>query len=220
MRKRILGAILILLCLIGLAKIFIPQNDASSAEPARQSKVRPVHHAKKSQKSAAEIARPYHDPHDLRSEGTWNKASEDKKYPSLKGSKKIIIRVSLRGNRVYILRHRKVLYTMLSTAGLYKDGKSLTPTGVFRIRAGRGHFFFNQTLNEGANNWVSWDPNNRNVYLFHSVPTKTDGRYNLKEAAKLGRTQGSHGCIRLSVPDSRWLMENIPVGTKVVIKDN
>ena len=59
-----------------------------------------------------------------------------------------------------------------------------------------------------------------NVYLFHSVPTKGDGSYNMKEAAKLGRTQGSHGCIRLSVPDSKWLMDNIPDGTKVVIKDH
>jgi lipoprotein-anchoring transpeptidase ErfK/SrfK len=52
------------------------------------------------------------------------------------------------------------------------------------------------------------------------VPTKGDGSYNMKEAAKLGRTQGSHGCIRLSVPDSKWLMDNIPDGTKVVIKDH
>ncbi|WP_283112987.1 L,D-transpeptidase, partial [Lactobacillus gallinarum] len=34
------------------------------------------------------------------------------------------------------------------------------------------------------------------------------------------RTQGSHGCIRLSVPDSKWIMNHIPDGTKVVIKDN
>ena len=45
------------------------------------------------------------------------------------------------------------------------------------------------------------------------------GDYNLKEAKKLGRTQGSHGCIRLSVPDSRWLMEHAQPGTKVIIKD-
>ena len=40
------------------------------------------------------------------------------------------------------------------------------------------------------------------------------------ETAKLGRTQGSHGCIRLSVPDSKWIMDNIPNGTKVVIKNH
>lgn len=217
MKKRILVAILILLCLIGLAKIFIPQDEASRAEPAKQSKVRRV---KKTPKSAAELARPYRDPADLRAEGTWNKSSESKKYPRLKGKKNLVIRVSLRGNRVYILKRQKVIYTMLSTAGLYKKDKSLTPTGIFKIQAARGSCFFNQKLNEGANNWVSWDPNNRNVYLFHSVPTKTSGHYNLREAAKLGRTQGSHGCIRLSVPDSRWLMKNVPVGTKVIIKDN
>ena len=127
------------------------------------------------------------------------------------------LRVSLKGNRTYLLRKGKVLYTMLSTGGIYKKGKSLTPTGTFRIQNGRGDSFFNYNLGEGANNWTSWSPDN--VYLFHSVPTKADGNYNMKEAAKLGRTQGSHGCIRLSVPDSKWLMDNIPDGTKVVIKD-
>lgn len=39
------------------------------------------------------------------------------------------------------------------------------------------------------------------------------------EAKKLGRTQASHGCIRLSLPDSKWLYEKLPVGTKVVVKD-
>ncbi len=66
---------------------------------------------------------------------------------------------------------------------------------------------------------MSWDPEDANVYLFHSVPTMALGDYNLKEAKKLGRTQGSHGCIRLSVPDSRWLMEHAQPGTKVIIKD-
>ena len=102
--------------------------------------------------------------------------------------------------------------------GIFKKGKSLTPTGTYSIQGGRGDSFFNYNLGEGANNWTSWSPDN--VYLFHSVPTKGDGSYNLKETAKLGRTQGSHGCIRLSVPDSKWIMDNIPNGTKVVIKNH
>ena len=146
------------------------------------------------------------------------KKSEIKKYPKIKPNEQdLTLRVSLKGNRTYLLRKGKVLYTMLSTGGIYKKGKSLTPTGTYKIQNGRGDSFFNYNLGEGANNWTSWSPDN--VYLFHSVPTKADYSYNLKEAAKLGRTQGSHGCIRLSVPDSKWLMDNIPDGTKVVIKD-
>lgn len=218
MKKRILLAIVLVLCLIGLARICIPQNNNDQADQARQTQVHKKKH-KKIKKSPAELARPYKDPKDLVPEGTWNKKSESKKYPDISNKKDIVIRVSLKGNRVYIIKKGRVVYTMLSTAGIFKHGKSLTPTGTFKIRQGRGDNFFNQGLNEGANNWVSWDPDDSNVYLFHSVPTKADNRYNLKEAQKLGRTQGSHGCVRLSVPDSRWFMKHVKPGTKVIIEN-
>ncbi|MBA1394597.1 murein L,D-transpeptidase, partial [Lactobacillus sp. XV13L] len=119
---------------------------------------------------------------------------------------------------VYIMRDQKPLYTMIASGGLYKNNKSLTPTGTFEIRHDRGDSFYNPKLNEGANNWLSWD--DKNIYLFHSVPTKSNGTYNLKQARKLGVKPGSHGCVRLSVPDSRWMVEHIPAGTKVIIKNN
>lgn len=221
MNKRIFSAIALVLCVVGLAKICFPKTDAQSNQ-VKQTKISHKKQQHKHKKiSAAALARPFKDPKDLRKEGTWKKKSEKKKHPKLTSSKGLVIRVSLKGNRVYIIKHGKVVYTMLSTAGTYKkNGKSHTPTGTYQIQEGRGDNFFNQGLNEGANNWVSWDPDNANVYLFHSVPTKADGSYNLKEAKKLGKTQGSHGCVRLSVPDSRWLMNNAPVGTKVVIKNN
>ncbi len=219
MKKRILIGIVLVLCIIGLARVCIPQNTGDQTGQAKQTKVVKKHKNKKPKKSAAELARPYSDPKDLAPEGTWNKKSESKKYPNISNKKDIVIRVSLKGNRVYIIKKGKIVYTMLSTAGIYKNGKSLTPTGSYKINAGRGENFFNQALNEGANNWVSWDPQGGNVYLFHSVPTKADGSYNLKEAHKLGRTQGSHGCIRLSVPDSHWLMQHVKPGTKVIIED-
>ncbi len=66
-----------------------------------------------------------------------------KKYPKIKPYEKdLTLRVSLKGNRTYLLRKGKVLYTMLSTGGIYKKGKSLTPTGTFRIQNGRGDSFF------------------------------------------------------------------------------
>ena len=206
--------------IIGLAKGCAPKSDISQEAATTQSKTtKPKKKAKKKAKQNTEIFRPYKDPKDLRKAGTWKKKSEIKKYPKIKPNEQdLTLRVSLKGNRTYLLRKVKVLYTMLSTGGIYKKGKSLTPTGTYKIQNGRGDSFFNYNLGEGANNWTSWSPDN--VYLFHSVPTKSDGSYNLKETAKLGRTQGSHGCIRLSVPDSKWIMDNIPNGTKVVIKNH
>lgn len=154
----------------------------------------------------------------MRPEGTWKKKSEKKKHPDLAKVKKLWIRVSLKGNRTYIMSGKKPIYTMLSTGGLYHKGKSDTPTGTFHIQEERGQEFYNYELNEGARYYVSWK--NHGVYLFHSVPTKANGKIDLKEAKKLGKTQGSHGCVRLSLPDAEWLMNTVPYGTKVVIKNN
>ena len=191
--------------IIGLAKVCAPKSDVSqeAATTQTKAKTKKINKIKKKQAKKVDngaLYRPYSDPKDLRKAGTWKKKSELKKYPKIKPYEKdLTLRVSLKGNRTYLLRKGKVLYTMLSTGGIYKKGKSLTPTGTFRIQNGRGDSFFNYNLGEGA---------------------KADYSYNLKEAVKLGRTQGSHGCIRLSVPDSKWIMDHIPDGTKVVIKNN
>ena len=201
----------LLICAISLARISMPSQPETKNSTKEAKKTAVI-------KTAASY-RPYRDPKDLRSPFNWRKPSETKPYPKIKHLENdLTIRVSLKGNRVYILRGNKRVYTMLASAGLFKKGKSLTPTGNYKIKNGRGDSFYNPELNEGANNWTSWDQ--ENVYLFHSVPTKGNGKYNIKEAEKLGVKPASHGCIRLSVPDSRWLAENIPVGTKVIIKNN
>lgn len=154
----------------------------------------------------------------------WQKSSETIPYPDLSKVKDLWVKVSLKGNRTYLYDGSKIIYTMYSSGGVYqKDAKtgkmkSATPTGTFYVQAERGDSFFNQELGEGANYYVSWL--NHGEYLFHSVPTKADGSYNLKEAAKLGKSTGSHGCIRLSVSDAKWMEQNLPEGTKVIIADN
>ncbi|MCI8623474.1 MAG: L,D-transpeptidase [Provencibacterium sp.] len=61
-----------------------------------------------------------------------------------------------------------------------------------------------------------WD-----AYLFHSVPYyvqhKDDIEYD--EYNKLG-TLASLGCIRLEVVDVKWIYDNCPIGTPVVIYDD
>ncbi|OYR98397.1 hypothetical protein CBF64_09555 [Lactobacillus taiwanensis] len=161
---------------------------------------------------------PYQDPKDLVKAGTWDKKSENKEHPNLTKVKGLWIRVSLKGNRTYIMSDKKPIYTMLSTGGSYHKNKSNTPTGTYYIQHERGNNFYNYKLNEGAEYYVSWK--DHGIYLFHSVPTKPDGTVSEKEAKKLGKSPGSHGCIRLSIPDSKWLATTVPVGTKVVIKNN
>ncbi len=81
----------------------------------------------------------------LREAGT--KKSESKAYPKINNKEKdLSLRVSLKGNRVYLLKNKEVVYTMLSTAGIFKGGKSMTPIGTFKIRSNRGETFFNKKI--------------------------------------------------------------------------
>ncbi|WP_304653454.1 L,D-transpeptidase [uncultured Ligilactobacillus sp.] len=151
----------------------------------------------------------------------WQKSSETKPYPDLDQVSDFWIKVDLKKNRTYLMSGDKVIYTMYSSGGAYHHDeetgkyKSYTPTGTFYIEPERGDSFYNASLNEGANNWVSFK--DHGIYLFHSVPTDASGNYNVEEAKKLGKKAASHGCIRLSVPDSKWMSENLKTGTKVVI---
>ncbi|MGO8693176.1 MAG: L,D-transpeptidase [Rectinemataceae bacterium] len=92
--------------------------------------------------------------------------------------------------------------------------RSPKPQGIFFVQRERGPSFFSAKLDEGARYWISWL--HHGEYLFHSVPTDSRGRIIAWEARKLGQ-KASHGCIRLTLPDAKWLYENIHYGTKVVI---
>lgn len=153
----------------------------------------------------------------------YRKPSETKPYPDIKQAKDFWIKVSISKNRAYLYDGHKLLYTMYCSAGQYetdkKTGKkkSLTPTGTYHVQAERGENFYNPSVRSGANYYVSWK--DHGSYLFHSVPTDVNGHYIKKEAAKLGKSTGSHGCVRLSIPDSKWVYQNVPEGTKVVITE-
>jgi len=83
-----------------------------------------------------------------------------------------------------------------------------TPTvkGTFTV-SGKGTYFDSY----GARCW--WYTQFYGNYLFHSVLYYPDG------SLMDGRTnmQLSHGCIRLRYDRAKWIYDNIPYGTRVVI---
>ncbi|WP_407658124.1 L,D-transpeptidase [Limosilactobacillus caecicola] len=141
----------------------------------------------------------------------YRKPSENKPYPDVQKNPGMWIHVNLKKQRVYLMSSKnKVLYTMYCSSGAH----NATPTGTYYIEDLRGETFYNQEEKAGANYYVAWKGND---FLFHSVPINSKGQYDKKQASYLGKKPMSHGCIRLSVPDAKWMYKNIPTGTKVVI---
>ncbi|WP_295731304.1 L,D-transpeptidase [uncultured Limosilactobacillus sp.] len=144
----------------------------------------------------------------------YRKPSESKPYPNVQKNPGMWIHVNLKKQRVYLMsKKNKKLYTMYCSSGAH----NATPTGTYHIEDIRGDTFYNQAEKAGANYYVAWKGND---FLFHSVPINDKGQYNKKQASYLGKKPMSHGCIRLSIPDSQWMYKNIPTGTKVVISKN
>lgn len=87
-------------------------------------------------------------------------------------------------------------------------GKLSTPTvkGSFTVQ-GRGYSFGSGFT---CYYWTQFYGN----YLFHSVTYRQGTRQILDPT--LGRPV-SHGCIRLDINNAKWIYDNIPRGTKVVI---
>lgn len=84
-----------------------------------------------------------------------------------------------------------------------------TPKGVYTV-TGRGDWFYSEQYEQGGKYWVQfWGD-----YLFHSLP------FDETQSTIVDYTLGvpaSHGCIRLTVEDSKWLFDNMPDDTKVII---
>ena len=88
-------------------------------------------------------------------------------------------------------------------------GKSSTPTvsGTFTVQ-GKGYYF------DSGSARCDWYTQFYGNYLFHSVlyskynGSLMDGRVGIPL---------SHGCVRLQIDNAKWIYDNIPRGTKVVI---
>ena len=142
----------------------------------------------------------------------WLKPSQQVDYPDPAAHPGLSLEVSLQDQRVYVRDGSQLLYTMYASTGMDDS----TPRGSFRIQNERGDHFYNPGEGMGARYYTSFL--NHGVFLFHSVPTDSKGGYIKEEANMLGIRPGSHGCIRLTVPDARWIMQSVPTGTPVLVK--
>lgn len=142
------------------------------------------------------------------------KGPSDGPYPVIQQGETIWIDADVSKERIYIKNGNKTIYTMLTSSGLDTNPNTSTPHGTFYVQAEKGTSFYSPSEKEGANYWTSWK--NHGEFLFHTIPTDKNGNYIKSEAEKLGQ-KASHGCFRLPVLDAKWIYQNIPEGTKVVI---
>lgn len=144
----------------------------------------------------------------------WHAPSEKQAYPVLANYPQVYFDVNIAAQRVYIRNaadHNHVLYTMYCATGK----NNATPRGTYTIQAERGLHFYNASEQEGANYYVSWL--NHGEYLFHTVPVNQNGDYIVNIANQIGQRPVSHGCVQLTIPDAKWVYENVPYGMKVII---
>lgn len=106
-------------------------------------------------------------------------------------------------------------YTIPVVAFVCSPGEG-TPVGTFKIRDKlRWHELMGPS-------WGQWCEHLTDDILFHSVfynKERDNKSLSVKEYNKLG-TMASHGCIRLTAGDAKWIYDNCPVGTKVQIYNN
>ena len=121
------------------------------------------------------------------------------------------IKVNTQTNVVTIYKKSGKKYKPIK-AMVCSSGGKLTPTGTFRLKQKIGW------CKLVGNVWGQYSTVINGNYLFHSVPYSKKAKNKIigKEYNKLG-TSCSHGCIRLSVMDAKWISEMCPQGTKVVI---
>lgn len=139
----------------------------------------------------------------------------DGPYPDIAGDKHLWFDVSISQQLAYLFDGDKLLYTFVTSTGIDTNPGNSTPLGVYHVQAQRGTWFYSQQYAMGAQYWVSWK--GHGIFLFHSVPMNQDEQILPQIAAKLGH-KASHGCFHLTVPDAKWVYENIPYGTTIVVE--
>ena len=126
------------------------------------------------------------------------------------------IKVSIADQRVYAYAwengsYSRLVRTMKCSTGL---PETPTPTGTYSMagQAGRWYYFSKFEC------WAQYAYRIYGPYLFHSVLYSEKDTSTLRQGSvdNLGRP-ASHGCIRLSVEDAKWLYNNCAAGTTVKI---
>ena len=130
---------------------------------------------------------------------------------------KLVVDVS--EQRVFIYQwngsdYGTLINEMICSTGILKKSTA-TPLGTYQAwgPTGTGEWYWFTKYKC----YAKWATRIVGGILFHSVVYSSRKVLNRTSVKKLGRP-ASHGCIRLQVEDAKWIYENCPAGTTVVIQ--
>lgn len=127
---------------------------------------------------------------------------------------KIVVDISKQ--RVYVGKWTGAAYTELVKTFVCSTGKdeTPTPTGTYQaLGRGSGEWYYFKDYNC----YAKWGYVIVGGILFHSVTYNSQKKLNRASVSNLGH-KASHGCVRLSVDDAKWIYDHCPSGTTVVIQ--
>ena len=127
-----------------------------------------------------------------------------------------MLKISVDDQRVYAYKwghgsYSQLVRTMKCSTGTTSDP---TPLGTFQAGGPCGRWYYFKKFDC----WAQYAYRINGPYLFHSVLYSEKDTATLRQSSvnNLGR-RASHGCVRLSVEDAKWIYNNCPAGTTVKV---
>lgn len=97
-----------------------------------------------------------------------------------------------------------------------RTNKEATPKGTYWIgMMTRNQWLYGPSWTQFVNRWMGFTNGGRissSEWGIHDAPWRK------AFGGEIYKTDGSHGCVNMSVADAKWLFDNIKIGTKLVIK--
>ncbi len=125
------------------------------------------------------------------------------------------VRVVLDEQHTYVYnKRRRLIATLPISTGLLNS----TPVGSFRVFSKSAQTFYTPAPDEKMKWMVRFTKGVHGDNIgFHGIPYKVTKQGDIPFFTPLGVEPSSKGCIRVLVPDAKWLFDNMAIGTRVVV---
>ena len=121
--------------------------------------------------------------------------------------------VELDTQTVFVYSHSRRLITSIPVSTGLLDS---TPTGSFRVFSKSAQTYYTPNPSEKMRWMVRFTKGRQGGNIgFHGIPYRVTEQGEVPFPTPIGREPSSHGCVRMRVPDAKWLFDNIDLGTPV-----